>query len=351
VDDPTWQANAPTDHTFGSAGSQTLYGWAKDAAGNISIAASDTVLITLPDTEAPVVTTFNLPASSSSLTVPIESFLATDNVEVTGYLISESAGTPSVDDSGWILPAPTTHTFSSAGSQALYGWAKDAAGNMSTAASATVVISLPDSTPPAVTIFDMPPAHDSLTVPLQFAAEDVDSGVTGYLAKESSDPPAVDDPTWQANAPTDHTFSSAGSQTLYGWAKDAAGNISAPATDTVVITFGTTMHIGDLDGSVKVRGNSGKWAASVTATIHDQNHSPVAGANVSGRWSGHVTGTVSGTTNDLGLVTLGSGKIEGAGTVTFEVTGVSFAEYTYEATANHDPESDSDGTSITVSNP
>lgn len=56
-------------------------------------------------------------------------------------------------------------------------------------------------------------------------------GVTGYAITESNSTPALDSPLWEATAPTTYraTF---GEKTLYAWAKDAAGNISDPATDT-----------------------------------------------------------------------------------------------------------------------
>ncbi len=199
--------------------------------------------------------------------------------------------------------------------------------------------------------FDLPETYDSLTRPiLSFTASD-DTGVTGYLATESASPPAADDPAWSTAPPADHTFGSAGSQTLYGWAKDAAGNVSTALSDTVTITLNTTMHVGDLDSSVKTRGKSGKWEAFVTVTVHDQNHSPVAGAAISGTWGGDANGTVSGTSDASGSVTFGTGNLDGGSAVTFGVTGVSFDGSTYDGGSNHDPDGDSDGTSITVIRP
>ena len=46
------------------------------------------------DTTPPTVTAFSIPATSSSLTVSITAFTATDNVGVTGYLVNESATKP-----------------------------------------------------------------------------------------------------------------------------------------------------------------------------------------------------------------------------------------------------------------
>jgi uncharacterized protein YjiK len=349
-DDPGWTSTAPASYTFSGEGAQTLYGWAKDAAGNISASLSDTVTITLPDAVPPVVTAFDLPETSDSLTVSILTFTATDDTGVTGYLATESATAPASGDLGWTSTAPTSYTFSGEGTQTLYGWAKDAAGNVSGSLSDTVVITLPDTVPPVVTGFDLPATSDSLTVPIvTFTATD-DTGVTGYLATESATPPSAGDPGWSATAPTSYTFSSEGTKTLYGWAKDAAGNVSASLSDTVVITLGV-MHVGDLDGSARLRGKSGKWEASVTVTVHDQNHNPVVGALVSGAWSGDTTGTVSGVTDGNGHVTLSTGNLDSGSTVTLSVAGVSFADFNYDAASNHDPDGDSDGTAITVIRP
>lgn len=95
-----------------------------------------------PDTVAPTVTSFTIPASASTLAVAIASLTATDNVAVTGYLVNESATKPLASAAGWTANAPASYTFASAGSKTLYAWARDAAGNVSSARSASVVITL-----------------------------------------------------------------------------------------------------------------------------------------------------------------------------------------------------------------
>ena len=92
--------------------------------------------ITLPDTTAPTVGAFTLPATATSLTVPVSSFTATDNVGVTGYLITTSATAPLASAAGWSATAPTSVTAPAAGSRTFYAWAKDAAGNVSASRSA-----------------------------------------------------------------------------------------------------------------------------------------------------------------------------------------------------------------------
>jgi len=98
------------------------------------------------DTTPPNITAFSIPPTSDSLTVPIQALGATDNVGVAGYKITESAASPSASASGWSSSALSSYTFTTGGAKTLYAWAKDAAGNVSTRASAQVTITL--STPP-----------------------------------------------------------------------------------------------------------------------------------------------------------------------------------------------------------
>ena len=103
------------------------------------------------DTTPPTVTSFSIPAESSSLTVPITSFSATDNpggTGVAGYRVTESVSTPSPSDPYWSTFAPSNYTFATEGTKTLYAWAKDAAGNVSTSLSANVTLTLPSLPPP-----------------------------------------------------------------------------------------------------------------------------------------------------------------------------------------------------------
>ena len=111
-----------------------------------------TPILTFPDTIPPVVNTFTMPATSSSLIVPITQFLASDAVGVTGYMITESAAPPAAGVAGWSATAPTSFTFSGAGVRTDYAWAKDAAGNISASRSATVTITVPDTIAPSVSL-------------------------------------------------------------------------------------------------------------------------------------------------------------------------------------------------------
>jgi hypothetical protein len=151
----------------------------------------------------------------------------------------------------------------------------------------------------------------------------------------------------------DTTTVSDGPHTLRATATDSIGQtasheISVSVSNSEPSTGG--MHVGDLDGASMNQGST--WTAQVTVSVHDQNHAPLSGATVQGAWSNGASGTVNGPTGADGTCAFQvSGIAKRTGSVTFSVTGISHAESVYEATANHDPDGDSDGTVITILKP
>ena len=173
------------------------------------------------DISAPRITAFSVPATSVTFNVPITAFSATDNILVTGYLLTESATSPLKSAADWTAAAPVSYNFTSTGRRTLYAWAKDALGNVSPSALATTFV---DLNKPAVTAFTMPAIANSLTIPVpSFSAAD-DQGISGYLITTS---PAV--PLASASVPLAYSFAPdtpSGAYTLYAWVKDYADNIS-----------------------------------------------------------------------------------------------------------------------------
>jgi len=106
------------------------------------------------DTIRPSISSFTIPSSVSSYTVPISTFVATDNVKVTGYC---ATAVNSSLDCIWSSSPQTSFTFVAAGKKyyTLYGFVKDAAGNISYRAVDTVYIDASDTgggtTPPPTT--------------------------------------------------------------------------------------------------------------------------------------------------------------------------------------------------------
>ena len=135
-------------------GSHTLSAKAYDAAGNVGQSANLPVTVKnqVADNSAPVVSAFSLPATASSLTVPVSGLTATDNVAVTGYLVSESSAKPAASAAGWSTSKSASFSFAGSGARTAYAFAKDAAGNLSAAKSASVTITLPDTTAPVTRI-------------------------------------------------------------------------------------------------------------------------------------------------------------------------------------------------------
>ncbi|MGD2178246.1 MAG: M6 family metalloprotease domain-containing protein [Anaerolineae bacterium] len=130
---------------------------------------------------------------------------------------------------------------------------------------------------------------------------------------------------------------------------------AATDSDTVSVTVKQyqepeTMHIGDLDGASVNQGRT--WRADVTITVHDASETPVRTATVTGTWSGGYSGSASCATDDNGTCVASSGDIrKNIGSTSFTVDDVTHSSLTYDAAANHDPDGDSDGTSITVYKP
>jgi hypothetical protein len=108
---------------------------------------------------------------------------------------------------------------------------------------------------------------------------------------------------------------------------------------------GPTIHIGDLDRYPGVATGRPR----VTARVHDGGHAVVIGALVT--FSTNGFGNVSCTTGAGGACAVTVTVPVGTPSVTFTVTNVTKAGFTYDPGANHDPDGDSDGTTIVVNSP
>jgi len=121
-------------------------------------------------------------------------------------------------------------------------------------------------------------------------------------------------------------------------------NMTDPRFETLPPPPPASIHVGDLDGSRIVRGG---WRATVVITVHDDNDALISGVVVAGDWD--VGGTASCTTDSGGQCSLQSALLSPAiPDVTFTVSDLALAGYTYTAGSNHDPDGDSTGTAITI---
>jgi len=105
------------------------------------------------------------------------------------------------------------------------------------------------------------------------------------------------------------------------------------------------IHIGDLDGSRTV--SKKNWTAKVTVAVHDPTHAVVPGATVSFTWGSGGAGFC--TTGSRGTCTVSASGIPLTTTsVTFNVAGVVKSGTSYDAAKNHDVDSGTNGSTITV---
>jgi predicted outer membrane repeat protein len=165
-----------------------------------------------------------------------------------------------------------------------------------------------DLTTPTVNTFTATTPSNSLNIPITaFTASDA-AGVNGYLITTSATAPAAGAAGWTGTAPTTYTVASDGSYTLYPWAKDAVGNVSAVFASPRVVVVDTTKP---------------------TATsIIRANPSPtnLPNMNFTVTFSESVTGVAAG---DFALTK--TGTISGE-----SVTGVSGGPTIYSVTVNRD---------------
>ncbi|MGC9468834.1 MAG: S8 family serine peptidase [Anaerolineae bacterium] len=213
--------------------------------------------------------------------------------------------------------------------------------------------------PPSASIFS--PADGSTVsgnVTIQVSASDVEDAKE-TLAVEVE----IDERGWQTASYNEasgyHEFiwetaelSDESTHTINATVTDSAANTAGAEEVTVTVDNSVTssLHVGDLDGTPISYGST--WAAVVTVTVHDAEDNPLPGANVLGSWDGGSSGSAACTTGTDGRCTLTSDPIhKRTHETTFAVQDVTAADVAYDASANHDPDGDSDGTSITVLKP
>ena len=124
---------------------------------------------------------------------------------------------------------------------------------------------------------------------------------------------------------------------------------SDPNIITVTVDNRPPLHIGDLK-NISTSGGGSKWTARVQAMVHDAGHIVVAGATVTGAWQG-ITGVASCTTDATGTCSVAAFIPKGTKSIVFSVTGIQKSGSAYQAFANHDPDGDSNGTTIIVARP
>src|SRR3989338_6695288 len=157
-------------------------------------------------TTAPTSPSISFGSATTSSQLATATISASDDTGVTGYYLSESSTTPSITSSGWTsVPSTTSYnsnvsfTLSSGnGTKTVYVWFKDAVGNISSPANATITLNQTDTTAPtspSISINSGATSTTTASVTLTLSASD-DTGVTGYYASESSITPSLTATGW-----------------------------------------------------------------------------------------------------------------------------------------------------------
>ena len=154
-----------------------------------------------------------------------------------------------------------------------------------------------------------------------------------------------DDETAGSGETTNHTYAAGGSYAVTLTVTDKEGATDQESRNVSVSAPASGQHVGDLDGSGQNNGST--WTATVTITVHNVSHSPVAGVSVTGLWAGPGVGS-----GNCGQVTDANGQCTVIRTGIRKRDGsVQYAVMGGSATPdNHDPDG-GDGTAITVVKP
>lgn len=139
----------------------------------------------------------------------------------------------------------------------------------------------------------------------------------------------------------------------YQWLLDNGGGPTPTPTPIPTATPTPSLpslHIGDLDGSASLSRKS--WSATVTVRVHDSSEKALSGVTIYASWSGGVSFNSSCVTDRKGACKLSSGSLPNSlASLTLSITDAARGGYVYLQTANHDPDGDSDGASLTVVKP
>lgn len=139
-----------------------------------------------------------------------------------------------------------------------------------------------------------------------------------------------------------HTYALPGTYIVTLMVRDSYG-VPHELSRTLTITA-TPAHIGDIDRVVTAQGPS--WGTTVTLSAHAENHTPLASVRVTGVWSNGSVGECVTAADGRCAVQQG-GLPKQTRSISFAVTSISGAAG-YRPDRNHDPDSDSDGTTIVI---
>jgi serine protease AprX len=340
-----------------TAGTYTIEVWPFAASPNNGTGGAFTIDLVTGATNAPPPPTGSPPnatddaygvSEDDTLVVPAPGLLGNDTDDDGDQLTVAShsqptSGTVTVAADGGFTYTPDADF---AGTDSFTYDVSDGAGGTDTATVVVTVFEVNDApvadAGPDQTVTDAD-GDGSETIQLDGTGSfDIDDGIASWTWAEGS--------TTIGAGPSPTVDLAEGSHTITLTVTDVTG---AADSDTVVISVeppsssGTTVHVADLDASSRTW-RRGEWRASLDIAVHDSDHKKVSGALVS-----VMTDTgelLTCQTSGKGSCSVSTARLDpGVTSVSFEIVGIESADGSYAKADNHDPDGDSDGTTITAS--
>jgi PKD repeat protein len=232
------------------------------------------------------------------------------------------------DSSG---PATMTHTYAVAGTYIVTLTATDLAYGTGTQSQTVSLVNAPPIASYTSTCSGLTCTFDGS------ASSDPDGTIASYAW-------SFGDATTGSGATAIRAYAAAGTYTVILTVTDNGASTSTQAQGVTVSPPG--LHVGDLDGA-STSTIPQMWTAAVTITIHDSNHQPVANSAVTGSWNDGSTASCTTTASGQCAVSK-SGILKKTSSVSFAVTTVARVTFVYRPADNHDPDGDTDGTTVSV---
>jgi hypothetical protein len=232
AEDTTAPYSIPWNTKTTSNGSHTLTAVAR--AGLSSFWTSDPVTVTVFNDITPPTVTMTSPSSGATVRGSIAiAANATDNVGVAGVQFRLDGANLGAEDTTAPYSILWDTTTASNSSHALTAIARDAAGNLATAASVTITV---DNSPPTVSIAS-PAAGATVSASITISANASDNiAVAGVQFLVDGAPLGTEDTSAPYEISWNTTTAAAGSHTLTATARDGAGNTTTSAGVPVTVS-------------------------------------------------------------------------------------------------------------------
>ena len=305
-----------------------------------------TVTITPPPNRPPVAnddqatTAYNTPATIDVLANDTDA--DADTLSLTA--VTTPAHGATAINNGKVNYAPATNYF---GADSFDYTVSDGHGGTDTGTVNVTVMPPPDH--PPVALDDNATTTENTAVTLNLVANDTDVDADPLSVSSVTTPGHGTATIVSGKVKYTPTTYYTGSDTFDYTVSDGRGGTDTGTVSVIVsIPTGPTLHVADLDNVSTAQKNS--WTAVIKILVYNGSNKPVGGVNVTGA-------TLSGKKFSSTTITNGTCQIifnnqpKTLLTFTFTIVSLTKSGSTYVPAINHDPDADSDGTTITFHQP